>query len=121
MPLTVVGLPEKRGFGETARRDAWWALPGVVFVLLVSFDHCRACHGLHFRSSPDSRSQPRVIVRCMRPGWRPDRPDRKVRRGPGLSEGRASRRRGVLGHLCAACCSIGTPAARIPPSAGMRA
>jgi hypothetical protein len=37
MALTVLGLPERRGFGDTSRRDAWWALPGVISVLLVSF------------------------------------------------------------------------------------
>lgn len=26
-----------RGFGKTSRRDAWWAVPGVIFVLLSSF------------------------------------------------------------------------------------
>jgi hypothetical protein len=37
MGLEVLNLPERRGFGETSRRDAWWALPGVIFVLLISF------------------------------------------------------------------------------------
>ena len=30
-------LPIHRGFGETMRRDAWWAQPLVVFVILSSF------------------------------------------------------------------------------------
>ena len=37
MPLSVLGLPAPRGFGETSRRDRWWALPGIIFVLLISF------------------------------------------------------------------------------------
>lgn len=37
MALRVLGLPERRGFGETGRKDAWWVLPGTIFVLLVSF------------------------------------------------------------------------------------
>jgi hypothetical protein len=37
MGLEVLNLPERRRFGRTARRDAWWALPAVIFVLLISF------------------------------------------------------------------------------------
>ncbi len=35
VPVPVVMAP--RGFGRTARRDAWWATPGVVFLVLSSF------------------------------------------------------------------------------------
>jgi hypothetical protein len=35
---TLVGAPQPRlGFGGTARRDAWWGKPAVVFVVLSSF------------------------------------------------------------------------------------
>jgi hypothetical protein len=36
MPLTVI-QPAARGFGETARRDAWWVTPLVIFSVLSGF------------------------------------------------------------------------------------
>ena len=37
MGLTVLGLPERRGFGQTMRPDAWWGYPAVVATILLSF------------------------------------------------------------------------------------
>jgi hypothetical protein len=36
MPLTVI-QPASRGFGETARRDAWWVTPLTIFSALTAF------------------------------------------------------------------------------------
>ncbi len=37
MALTVLGLPARRGFGQTSRTDAWWIYPLVVATVLLSF------------------------------------------------------------------------------------
>ena len=34
MGLTVLGLPERRGFGGTERRDLWWGYPAIVATIL---------------------------------------------------------------------------------------
>ena len=34
---TVPVVVAPRGFGRTARRDAWWVTPGVQFLVLSSF------------------------------------------------------------------------------------
>jgi hypothetical protein len=35
--VLATALPRRRGFGETARRDAWWLQPAVVFTVLGAF------------------------------------------------------------------------------------
>jgi hypothetical protein len=37
MALTVVGLPDRRGFGDTSRRDGWWIRSAFIAPLLLGF------------------------------------------------------------------------------------
>jgi hypothetical protein len=37
MGLTVLNLPQRRGWGETRRADSWWARPAVIATLLLAF------------------------------------------------------------------------------------
>ncbi|MEZ5313300.1 MAG: hypothetical protein R2862_06385 [Thermoanaerobaculia bacterium] len=39
--MTVLGLPERRGFGGTERRDLWWGYPAIVATILLAH---RLCH-----------------------------------------------------------------------------
>ena len=53
MPSKVTALPIKRGFGETARRDAWWVQPlavGIGFLLFVVYATWAALQGEYYHS-----------------------------------------------------------------------
>jgi hypothetical protein len=48
-------LPRRRGFGQTARRDAWWVTPAIVFTVFTTFIvyvTWAALQGDHYRFGP---------------------------------------------------------------------
>jgi hypothetical protein len=55
MSQARVSLPVARGFGETARRDLWWAQPLIVFCVLgtfVVYATWAALQGVHYTYGP---------------------------------------------------------------------
>jgi hypothetical protein len=51
MPSKVTALPVKRGFGETARRDAWWIQPlavGTGFLMFIVYSTWAAFQGEYY-------------------------------------------------------------------------
>ncbi|MEX1184603.1 MAG: succinate dehydrogenase [Gemmatimonadota bacterium] len=99
MTQAAGALPQRRGFGRTARRDAWWVTPAAVFLGLgtfVAYSTWAAFQGEHYRFgpylspfySPELFGDPAHALFGARPGawpqWLPFSPALLILWAPGL-------------------------------------